>query len=162
MSSTTRRGPNPPSQRSELLQRLGMAAEQSATDGILFHQAVADRVGLHSTDLRCLGILGQLQRATPGELSDRTGLTTGAVTRMLDRLERAGYVSREHDDVDRRRVMVKVVPKKAASLAPHYRGMAKGWAELLGRYSDQELALFVELFDGMHELTQRELANLKG
>jgi DNA-binding MarR family transcriptional regulator len=138
-----------------------MAAERSATDGILFHQAVADRVGLHSSDLRCLGIVRQFERVTPGELSDRTGLTTGAVTRMLDRLERAGYVRREHDKGDRRRVVIQPVPRKMSSLAPHYRGMAKGWADLLRRYSDQELALFVELFDGMHELTQRELANLK-
>jgi DNA-binding MarR family transcriptional regulator len=138
-----------------------MAAERSATDGILFHQAIADRVGLHSSDLRCLGILRQLERVTPGELSDRTGLTTGAVTRMLDRLERAGYVRREHDKGDRRRVVVQAVPSKVSSLAPHYRGMAKGWADLLGRYSDEELALFVQLFDGMHELTQRELATLK-
>src|SRR5215470_10658835 len=96
--------------RSGLLGELARSAQRAATDGILFHQAVADRLGLHVSDLRCLTILYETGSVSAGELGERTGLTTGAVTRMIDRLERTGYVRREPDPADRRRVIVSPVP----------------------------------------------------
>ena len=94
--------------RAELLVKLQRAAQTSTTEGILFHQAVADRVGLHVTDLRCLNVLAQAGPLTAGELGQRLGLgTTGAVTRMVDRLERASYVRRE---VDRTRLSALPIP----------------------------------------------------
>lgn len=122
---------------------------------------MADRVGLHVTDLRCLNLLSQAGPLTAGELGQQTGLgTTGAVTRMVDRLERAGYVRRAVDPRDRRRVIIGPVPERLAELAPHYQGMAAAWDELLARYSDQELEVFLELFDRLHELSRRQLAEL--
>ena len=79
---------------------------------------------------------------------------------MLDRLERAGYVRREHDQQDRRRVMIHPVPKALAVLQDHYQGMAKAWSELLATYSDQQLALFLELFERMLAMSQAELKRL--
>jgi DNA-binding MarR family transcriptional regulator len=147
--------------RAELLAGLQRAAQRSTTDGILFHQAVADRTGLHVTDLRCLNLLAQAGPLTAGELGQQTGLgTTGAVTRMVDRLERAGYVRREVDPRDRRRVIIQPVPERLATLAPHYQGMAAAWTDLLAGYSDQELELFLDLFDRMHEMSQQQLADL--
>jgi MarR family transcriptional regulator, organic hydroperoxide resistance regulator len=148
--------------RAELLDRLQRAAQRSTTDGILFHQAVADRVGLHVTDLRCLNLLAQSGPLTAGELGQQTGLgTTGAVTRMVDRLERAGYLRREVDPGDRRRVIIRPVPERLATLAPYYQGMAAGWSDLLAGYGERELQLFLDLFDRMHDLSQRQLADLR-
>jgi DNA-binding MarR family transcriptional regulator len=147
--------------RAELLAELRRAAQTSATDGILFHQAVADRVGLHVTDLRCLNLLSQAGPLTAGELGQQLGLgTTGAVTRMVDRLERAGYVRREIDPGDRRRVIIHPLPERLTAIAPHYQGMATAWNDLLGVYSDEQLALFLDLFDRMHRLSQQQLASL--
>jgi DNA-binding MarR family transcriptional regulator len=147
--------------RSELLARLQRAAQTSTTDGILFHQAVADRVGLHVTDLRCLNVLAQTGPLTAGELGQRLGLgTTGAVTRMVDRLERAGYVRRQVDPDDRRRVIIHPLPEQLATVAPHYQGMATAWTDLLAAYSDAQLALFLDLFDRMHQMSQQQLASL--
>ena len=149
--------------RAELLARLQRAAQTSTTDGILFHQAIADRVGLHVTDLRCLNVLAQAGPLTAGELGQRLGLgTTGAVTRMVDRLERAGYVRREVDRGDRRRVIIHPVPERLAAIASSYQGMAAAWNELLTEYSDEQLRLFLDLFDRMHQMSQRQLAGLDG
>jgi DNA-binding MarR family transcriptional regulator len=147
--------------RAELLAKLQRAAQTSTTDGILFHQAVADRVGLHVTDLRCLNVLAQAGPLMAGELGQQLGLgTTGAVTRMVDRLERAGYVRRQVDPRDRRRVIIQPVPERLATIAPHYQSMATAWTDLLGAYSDQQLHLFLDLFDRMHQLSQQQLASL--
>jgi DNA-binding MarR family transcriptional regulator len=148
--------------RAELLTELQRAAQRSTTDGILFHQAVADRLGLHVTDLRCLNLLSQTGPLTAGELGQQTGLgTTGAVTRMVDRLERAGYVHRQLDPRDRRRVIIRPVPERLATLAPHYQGMATAWTDLLAGYRDQQLELFLDLFNRMHQMSQQQLTDLR-
>jgi DNA-binding MarR family transcriptional regulator len=147
--------------RAELLAQLQRAAQTSTTDGILFHQAVADRVGLHVTDLRCLNLLAQAGPLTAGELGQQLGLgTTGAVTRMVDRLERTGYVRREADPRDRRRVIIQPVPERLTTIAPHYQGMATAWTDLLAAYSDAQLRLFLDLFDRMHQMSRQQLASL--
>jgi DNA-binding MarR family transcriptional regulator len=147
--------------RGELLAELQRAAQTSTTDGILFHHAIADRVGLHVTDLRCLNLLAGAGTLTAGELGQQLGLgTTGAVTRMVDRLERAGYVRRQVDPRDRRRVIIQPVPERLAAIAPHYQGMANAWTDLLAAYSDEQLALFLDLFDRMHQMSQQQLASL--
>ena len=120
----------------------------------MFHQAVADRVGLHVTDLRCLNLLAQAGPLTAGELGQQLGLgTTGAVTRMVDRLEGAGYVRREADPRDRGRVIIRPVPERLATIAPHYQGMVSAWTDLLAGYSDEQLHLFLDLFDRMHQMS---------
>jgi DNA-binding MarR family transcriptional regulator len=140
---------------------LARSAQRAATDGILFHQAVADRLRLHVSDLRCLNILLQTGSVPAGEIGERTGLTTGAVTRMVDRLERAGYVRREPDPADRRRVIVSPMPGQMARIAPMYTGMAQAWATAMNDYSDEQLTMILTLFDRLHQITQVELARLR-
>src|SRR5262245_65424320 len=98
------------SQRTALLALLGrkLAGEQAAKT-VLFQQAIADRLGLNSTDLMCLSLLSDAEPLTAGQLAEATGLTTGSVTVMIERLETAGYVRREKDATDRRRVIVRPV-----------------------------------------------------
>src|SRR5580698_4058659 len=79
---------------------------------ILFNQKVADRAGLHLTDMQCINLLELLGAVTPGKLAECTGLTTGGVTVLLDRLEKAGFVTRERNPNDRRSVLVRVNPKE--------------------------------------------------
>ena len=80
--------------------------------GSLFGQTVAIRFGLSESDIEALEVLIDSGAATAGKLSDLTGLTTGAVTRVIDRLEQAGYVRRVPDPTDRRRVIVELVPER--------------------------------------------------
>jgi DNA-binding MarR family transcriptional regulator len=148
-------------ERSGLLGELARSAQRAATDGILFHQAVADRLGLHVSDLRCLNVLFEAGSVSAGELCERTGLTTGAVTRMIDRLERAGYVRREPDPADRRRVIVTAVEEKAAKIVPLYSGMSRAWAEAMHDYDDDQLNTILVLFDRIHDITRSEISRLR-
>ena len=149
------------SKRAGMLSDLARSAQRAATDGILFHQAVADRLGLHVSDLRCINILLETGSISAGELGERTGLTTGAITRMVDRLEKTGYLRREPDPADRRRVIVSPVSEQVARIRPLYTGMAKGWAGAMKGYDDEQLALILTLFDRLHEITQVEIARLR-
>src|SRR5919109_4685045 len=91
--------------RAALLAALEREMRRMSGQSVLFSHAVAERVGMHPTDLECLGFLADEGPLPAGRLAELTGLTTGAVTRMVDRLERAGYVRREADPRDRRRVI---------------------------------------------------------
>src|SRR5436190_6677236 len=160
VSMSSKRSPRRGSERARMLDDLARSAQRAATDGILFHQAVADRLGLHISDLRCLNILLEAGSAPAGEIGERTGLTTGAVTRMVDRLERAGYVRRQPDPADRRRVIVSPVADQMARIAPMYTGMAQAWATAMGDYDDEQLTVILALFERLHEITQVEVARL--
>ncbi|MBF6077940.1 MarR family transcriptional regulator [Nocardia beijingensis] len=148
--------------RAELDVALTVAAQRSATDAVMMHQAVADRLGLHVTDLRCLNLLRLGGPATAGELAARTGLTTGAVTRMIDRLLKAGYVHREHDEQDRRRVIVSVVDAKIDELAPHYEILAREFGAAMADYTAEQMELVLEVFNRLHETSLRVTALLRG
>src|SRR5262249_56044268 len=89
-------GEPPPGRREDLLQALIRAMAAASGQGVLFSQAVAERVGMHPTDVECVEILTRNGPATAGQLAELTGLTTGAVTPMIDRLERAGFVRRQN------------------------------------------------------------------
>jgi DNA-binding MarR family transcriptional regulator len=159
---SSKRSARRPSERARVLGDLARSAQRAATDGILFHQAVADQLGLHVSDLRCLNILLEAGPVAAGEIGERTGLTTGAVTRMVDRLERVGYVRREPDPADRRRVIVSLVAERMAQIAPMYTGMAQAWATAMSGYDDEQLTMILTLFDRLHEITQAEIARLRG
>ena len=91
--------------RARLLDELSSVSRRYMASYALFNQAVADRLGLHPTDLQCLNLLTlEAGPVTTGRVAELTGLTTGSATRLVDRLERAGYVVRERDAEDRRRV----------------------------------------------------------
>lgn len=89
--------------------RLNRLLQEISTETVLLHQTIADRLGLNLTDHKALGlVLDAGKPITPGHLAARTGLTTGAITGILDRLERAGFVRRKRDPEDRRQVLIEV------------------------------------------------------
>jgi DNA-binding MarR family transcriptional regulator len=87
---------------------------------VLYQAAIADRFGVNPTDLTCLELLAGEAAMSPTRLAELSGLTTGAVTGVLDRLERAGIVRREPDPADRRRIAVRVRPERRTELAELY------------------------------------------
>jgi len=109
----------------------------------LFSQAVAERVGMHQTDIETMDLLNTLGPMTAGELSERTGLTSGATTRLIDRLERAGYVRRCHDEADRRCVIIEPVHENLEKLGALFQPMADAMAILASRLSDPELDVII-------------------
>jgi DNA-binding MarR family transcriptional regulator len=112
---------------------------------LFFHQAIANRFGLNPTDYKSLDLARHQEGGiTPGRLAELTGLTTGAITAALDRLERAGFVRRERDVVDRRKVIVRVLPEARRKLAPLFAALAEAMTALHETYDADELALILE------------------
>src|SRR5690242_15523693 len=130
--------------RSRLLDELAVVSRRYVAAYALFNQALADRLGLHPTDLQCLNLL-TLERdpVTTGRIAGLTGLTTGSATRLVDRLERAGYVVRERDAADRRRVLVVTVPERIAELGRMWERLGGDWMPLFEDLTDTELAVIV-------------------
>src|SRR5579863_6105059 len=100
---------------------------------VLLHEAVGASLGLNATDVKVLRLLGD-DTMTAGDLAERVGVTAAAVTALLDRLHEAGYLSRERDPADRRRVTVKAVTAKVRKLDRQYAGFTFEMNKLLGNY----------------------------
>jgi DNA-binding MarR family transcriptional regulator len=128
----------------------------------MMSQAAADRIGLNVTDLNCLNLLSFSGNMTAGELARTTGLTTASITGVVDRLEAAGFVTRERDPSDRRRVVVTIVLEKAISeVATVFSPMIADWQALAAQYSDNELRLIVEFYDHMEQVLRKHLIRLR-
>jgi len=129
---------------------------------VLFSQAVADRVGISATDLETLDILVRSGPLTAGRLAELTGLTTGAITGLVDRLERRGYAHREPHPSDRRSVIVQPLIENAErDLAPLYAGMSQAMRELMSGYSDEELSVITEFLTRAASITADQVARLR-
>lgn len=129
--------------------------------GSLFGQTVAIRFGLSESDVETLEALIEMGASTAGRLADLTGLTSGAVTRVIDRLEQSGYVRRVTDPADRRRVIVEVVPEKVAAIQATLDRVGDASADEIGRYSTAQLALITDFLARMEAITRAEAANLR-
>jgi DNA-binding MarR family transcriptional regulator len=144
--------------REEIIQAINEKFREMSTETIMFHQAVADVLGLHITDHKCLDLIRHFGAMPAGRLAELTGLTTGAVTGIIDRLEDAGYVRRTNDPKDRRRTIVeptrnrKLERKIEVIFMPLHERMHK----LLSSYSDSELAFLLDATTEFIEQTREE------
>lgn len=129
--------------RAGLLGELEEAMRRSSAQGVLYGQTVANVAGIANSDLECMDILYLEGRVTAGRLAEVTGLTTGAITGVVDRLEKAGLVRRERDETDRRRVFIAVVPEQAMKIGQLYVPMQQAMEKVFGGYSDEELRLLL-------------------
>lgn len=128
----------------------------------LMSQAAADKIGINVTDLNCMNILSFSGQLTAGELAKATGLTTASITGVIDRLEQAGFVHRERDAVDRRRVVINLnVPRALSTIAPVFGPMMGDWQRLADRYTDDELTLIVEFYAQIQQIIRDHLARLR-
>lgn len=127
--------------RGEVTEALRVALREylAAVDG--FDEGVAEELGVSRTDLRCIDLLERRGTMTAGALAEACGLTTGAVTFLLDRLERAGMVQRVRDPADRRRVLVELVAAAGRRVFEVHRPMVEEMRALAARYRAEELAI---------------------
>jgi len=150
-----------PSSRVELHARGLQLGRELSTRAALFHQAIAMRLGLGASDHKFIGILSGTGPVTAGRLADLTGLTTGAVTGVIDRLERAGFVRRDRDPGDRRRVIIRPLPEARATIAPHMESIARATLALYSRYSEQELTLVFQYLAEVTRMLHEETLKLR-
>jgi DNA-binding transcriptional ArsR family regulator len=150
-------------ERAQLAAKFGEGFRKTGSLMQLMGQAAADRVGLNATDLNCLNILSFAGQMTAGELAKATGLTTASITGVADRLEEAGYVRRERDPSDRRRVVIRLVFDRALrDVAPVFLPLIQSWQGVVDRYTDDELRLIVDFYGLMEEVIREHLARLRG
>jgi DNA-binding MarR family transcriptional regulator len=150
-------------ERAKLAQDFAAAIRKTGSLMQLMGQAAADRIGINATDLNCLNILSFSGQMTAGELARATGLTTASITGVVDRLEQAGFVRRERDAHDRRRVVIHlVIEKTLGNVAPIFGPMMGAWQRLADQYTDDELALIVGFYDQMEQVIRDHLVRLRG
>jgi DNA-binding MarR family transcriptional regulator len=148
--------------RRELLDRLWDLGRIMSTQTVFLHQAIAQSVGLNATDTKCIDLIlrGPGGSVTAGWLSEMTGLTTGAITHILDRLERRHFVERVRDTQDRRKVFVQVRPENLEPLTPKYEAIGRAYISMVEQYSDEQLQLICEYMEKASQISERELAKL--
>jgi DNA-binding MarR family transcriptional regulator len=147
--------------REETIHNIIDKFREMSTETIMFHQAVADELGLSITDHKCLDLIHRFGAMPAGRLAELTSLTTGAVTGMIDRLEKAGYVRRTNDPKDRRKTIIEPISNKKLErkiemiFMPIHERMHK----FLSSYSDSELAFLrnamMEFIKQTHEESKR-------
>jgi DNA-binding MarR family transcriptional regulator len=147
--------------RAALMQELEHAVRKSSALGVIFGQTVANAVGISSSDLECLDFLNIEGRVTAGRLAELTGLTTGAITGLVDRMEKAGLVRRERDEEDRRKVYIAIVPEALGKIGSYYEPLQKAVTKNWEGYSDAELKLLLRFMTQGYDTMLGVLDDLK-
>lgn len=127
-----------------LVVEVGNAVRKMGAQSVITSRVVADHFGLHMTDLEVLDLIFLRKQASAGELAEATGLSSGAVTALIDRLAGAGYVERAEDPRDRRRVIVRVRPDAIEPIKAAYMAMQKHMFDLWSTYSAEDLEVILD------------------
>jgi DNA-binding MarR family transcriptional regulator len=138
--------------RSEIVGYFGAASA--------FDERVAEKLKLSRTDMRCLDLLERLGPMTAGQLADESGLSTGAVTFLLDRLEEAGMVRRRRDTEDRRRVWVEVMPSAQKRLLRMQQPIVEEMRAVTQRFKAEELAIVRDFMRETKEVFERQVTGV--
>jgi len=156
-------GESPDRARRRLESEFLLAIRRAGSVMQLLGAASAERIGINVTDLNCLNILALGGRMTAGELARATGLTTASITGVLDRLEEAGFVRRERDPHDRRRVIVRLdAARGLRDVAPVFAPVIAAWQAVAARYTDEQLSLILEFQRELEQIMRDRLVELRG
>jgi DNA-binding MarR family transcriptional regulator len=134
-----------------------------STATVLFHAAVAERIGVGATDMKCYSILRLTGPITAGDLAERTSLTTGAITGVIDRLERAELVRRARDPHDRRRIVLELVhnAEREQAIGALYEPLGRAIDALVGQYGAAEQALLLDFLSKASAILESETTRLR-
>jgi DNA-binding MarR family transcriptional regulator len=152
--------------RQKLLETLTFhLSRELSTRTVLFHAAIAERMGLSQGDHKALDLINDGANTgaplTAGQLAEATGLTTGAITGLIDRLEQAKLVRRAPDPQDRRKVVLEPTRERDAELWTLFSGISASMTEMTGRYTDAELEVISDFMRHSIELTTQETQRLR-
>lgn len=147
--------------REQITSSLIASIHKEARAKTLFVHTVSEITGIHSTDIRCLDFLSEVRFATAGDLANITGLTTGAITAVIDRLENAGFVKREADSNDRRKIIIRLIAGNPNNLELVRDLFANQIPNLLSEYTIDELKLIMEWNIKIAAVFHSEIQKLK-
>ena len=141
-----------PPLKKELVERVGIAVRKMGAQSVIASRTIADRFGMHMTDLEVLDLIFLRGAVSAGELADATGLTSGSVTALIDRLANAGYVERCDDPSDRRKVLVRIRHDAIEPLKATYASMQKRMYSLWSTFDPRELEVIINFITRSTEL----------
>ena len=148
--------------KQDLALQVVRGAREYSIGAVLFHQAAGQLLGLNVTDMKCLDIMTLRGSASPRELAEHTGLSTGATTAMIDRLENAGLVERRPHPTDRRGTIVVLSKVAMRKLPAMFASLAKAIDALVSTYSEKELKVLADFFAKVGLLWKEEREKLQG
>jgi DNA-binding MarR family transcriptional regulator len=149
--------------RDELAARItGTLARRYSTATVLYHHAVAERLGLGPSDHKCLDLLLERGPMTGSQLAAITGLTTGAITGVVGRLERAGYIRRDPDPTDRRKQRLTPLPRGVEEARRVFGAIRPASDTLLDGFDAEQLAVIAEFLDRATAYAYDRTAALRG
>lgn len=142
---------------------LSEAIQKAGTLKVLHTNAVASRIGLSATEFEAMDIITRYQPMTAGKLAEYCGVTTGAITGLVDRLERAGFVERERDSEDRRRVYIKPIENRERNqkVRELYLPIAKAFTALAEQYTPEQTQLLIDLHTRLNSVTEKAISELR-
>lgn len=137
------------------------ASKQLSTQTVMFHQAVAGHLGLNITDHKCMDFILSEGRATAGQLAEWTGLTTGAITSVLNRLEKAGYIRRAKDPGDLRVVNAEPIHSQLHMIKKVFAPLNDAMHELYSKYNEEELETILDYLGHSHQILRNLTEDLR-
>jgi DNA-binding MarR family transcriptional regulator len=149
-------------ERRQLTEDFVLAMRRTGAVMQLLTLAAADRIGINSTDLNCLNVLALTGTMTAGELAKTVGLTTASITGVLDRLEEGGFVSRERDTTDRRRVIIQLnFTRSMRDVAPVFAPMLAAFRASTAQRTNDELRVIIAFQLEIEQIVREQLARLR-
>lgn len=149
--------------KKDLINELHQEVQRCGTLTVIHTNAIADKIGLSATEFEALDIISHHRPVSAGDLSRYCGLTSGAITGLVDRLERAGFVRRMADPSDRRRVLLEPIedPKVNEKVRNLYQPLGKCFKNVIESYSEEQIEFLIELQKSMNDVTEKVIADLR-
>lgn len=149
--------------KKELIDEFNQIIQRSGTLTVLHTNAIADKIGLSATEFESMDIISRNQPISAGKLAIECGLTTGAITGIIDRLERAGLVRRLHDPKDRRRVLLDPVEnvEKSKKICELYQPMSEMFSVLAEECTPEQLQFLVDIHTKMIDMTEKSIVQIR-
>jgi DNA-binding MarR family transcriptional regulator len=132
--------------KEDLKQQVILGTREYGIGSVLFRHVIGERLGVNATDMECLGVIFFKGVATPSELAQYTGLSSGATTAMLDRLEKSELIARRPNPKDRRSTHIVMVKETAEKIAPWFVSLREAQDKIVSSYSEPELELLADFF----------------
>jgi DNA-binding MarR family transcriptional regulator len=149
--------------RAERITQLVTEMQRSGDISTFFIHAVAAKAGMNPTDLKVLSILSRQGPLSAGRIAELTGLTTGAITFMLDRLEKVGYARRVRHPTDRRSVLIELLPEPLQrATSTYFASMAQVTADAVKNYTDEQLELVIDFLEKVNTAAEEVVKDMGG
>ncbi len=146
--------------RKAILAELARVGREHSDATVLFHASIADKLSLHATDYKVLGILLQKGALSAGDIAQRTGLAAASVTNLIERLVKKKFARRVQDTTDRRRVLVEANVEKVSDNAKIFASTIRSLAELFERYNAEELEVIASFLAANAKRLREETVKL--